>query len=118
MNIGADEYGSSIIAERSENKPRSIEIFTYSNPFNSSCVITAPAGAEIKIYDLRGNLISTPYPAGAGFVPLDKGDRNLASDRFQGVIWQPDESVPSGIYLVRAIFNDGRVASKRIVYLK
>jgi surface antigen len=75
-----------------------ISIFISPNPFNSSCAITALVGAEIKIYDLNGKCIEV----------FDKTP----------VIWQPDESIASGIYLVRARMEDGWTASKRVVYLK
>ncbi len=108
-------------------KPQNFNISVSPNPFNSSCEITLSGvnkGAcslvdgTVEIYDLRGNVVATPYPAGAGFVPLNKGDRNRALGRFQGVIWTPDKSIASGIYLVRARMNNGRIMTKRVVYLK
>ncbi len=90
------------------------------NPFNSSCAITAPENAEIEIYDLRGNVV-TPYSDGkpSSFVPLNKGDTGDASASTQGVyIWQPDESISSGIYLVRARMKNCTCVNKQIVYLK
>ncbi|RKZ31746.1 hypothetical protein DRQ33_06860, partial [bacterium] len=44
------------IIESYMNKPSDFQIHVVPNPFNSSCVIAAPAGAEIEIYDLRGNV--------------------------------------------------------------
>jgi len=84
---------------------------------------------------LRGNLIATSCSAdrSASLVPLDKGDRNRASAKVSGdswtdeqstggasseFIWHPDESIKSGIYIVRAMTEDGRTIAKRIVYLK
>ena len=89
----------------------------------------------LKVYDLRGNLIATSCSAdrSASLVPLDKGDRNRASAKVSGdswtdeqstggasseFIWHPDESIKSGIYIVRAMTEDGRTIAKRIVYLK
>ncbi|MCD6418322.1 lamin tail domain-containing protein [bacterium] len=106
--------------------PSNLKISVSPNPFNSSCVIFVETQnlaflPEIAIYDLRGNLIATPYPAGAGFVPLDKGDSEIAKQSSRGFIWTPDEKIPSGIYLVRATIlqqNKSVVCTKRIVYLK
>ncbi|RKZ33718.1 hypothetical protein DRQ33_03660, partial [bacterium] len=97
------------------------------NPFNSSVAITAPAGAEIELYDLRGNVV-TPCSAdkSASLVPLNKGDRNRASAKVSGgsasaqgvYIWHPDESITSGIYFIRATTQDGNTITKRIVYMR
>jgi len=40
------------------------------------------------------------------------------SEGQKGVIWQPGETISSGVYLVRATTNDGQQITKRIVYLK
>ena len=62
------------------------------------------------------------FRASHGFIPLNKGDvakRQGVSASTQGVyIWQPDESISSGVYLVRATTDDGKQITKRIVYLK
>ncbi|RKZ33350.1 hypothetical protein DRQ33_04395 [bacterium] len=89
--------------------------------------MTAPAGAEIEIFDIRGNVV-TPYSDGkpSSFVPLDKGDRNRASTKVSGgsasaqgvYIWTPNESIASGIYLVRVTTKDGLTTTKRVVYLR
>ena len=137
-DIGADEYGSSIIAEHSESKPRSIEIFAYPNPFNSSVVITVSGGrglasqtlTNIEVYDIMGNVVYAPS------IPRSLSPRGERDDatvwdgsespspwgegfRMRGkYIWQPDKSIASGIYLVRATTEDGQTITKRIVYLK
>jgi len=69
-------------------------------------------------------------------VPLNKGDvakrqgvnvnanrdvvkRQGVSASAQGIIiCQPDETISSGVYLVRATTEDGQQITKRIVYLK
>jgi len=108
-------------------KPESFSLAVYPNPFNSSCRITvnveqgaAAPCATVEVFDLRGNVL-TLYSDGepSSFVPLDRGDRGDASASAQGVyIWQPDESITSGIYLVRARTESGWTASKRVVYLR
>ena len=57
------------------------------------CAISAPAGAEVEIYDLRGRLV-------------------------RAIIWTPDETINSGIYLVKARLEDGNCIMNRIIYLK
>ena len=114
------------IVSVSEKNTKFCRINIYPNPFNSSCVITAPKGAAVEIYDLRGKVMCDLSPLSSNsFLPEEKGEQ--PSPRGEGAlksagegvfIWQPDESVPSGIYLVRAVFDDGRVAAKRIVYLR
>jgi len=86
------------------------------NPFNSVCVITAPGNAEIKIYDLRGKLVATPIniQAQQGIVE-DKESCAMKSAHWR---WCPDESIASGIYLVRARINDGNCVTKRVMYLR
>ncbi len=95
------------------------------NPFNSSCKIRVQGfeGSRIQgieIYDLNGRLV-TPHSSRQGrdsFVPLNKGDRGDASASAQGVyIWRPDESISSGIYLIRASLGDFKI-SRRIIYIK
>lgn len=86
--------------------PGSIELEAYPNPFNSSVRIKLKGVAShietIEVYDIGGN-------------HLDSGSS------FQGktghFIWEPDESVESGVYFVRAKFG-GYSNTRRVVYLK
>ncbi|RKZ26050.1 hypothetical protein DRQ26_04995, partial [bacterium] len=91
--------GTVDVVEKNVDRPQNLSISVFPNPFNSSCVIfvetqnlASPIG--IAIYDLRGNVITTPYPTGAGFVPLDKGDSEIARQSSRGFIWTPDEKIP------------------------
>ncbi|MCD6418758.1 T9SS type A sorting domain-containing protein, partial [bacterium] len=109
--------------EEPVDRVRTVDLRVYPNPFNSSCEITVPENADVEIYDLRGNLIATPYLDGepSSFVPLDKGDSEIAKQSSRGFVWAPDENIPSGIYLVRATIPQQKktvVCTKRIVYLK
>jgi len=96
------------VKETHMQKPQSLSLNVYPNPFNSSISITAPADAEIEIYDLRGNVVGATR-----WVAQEKGDAT-----HRPYIWTPSESISSGIYLIRATTKDGGTITKRIVYLK
>jgi len=89
-------------------KPEEISLNVYPNPFNSSCQITVDVGAfretplQIEIFDLRGNLV---------------GALNLTPLQNNTAIWQPDEEIGSGIYLVRAKVGE-KTTMKKIVFLR
>ncbi len=110
------------------SKPNSFELIISPNPFNSSCAITTLTGTQVEIYDLRGRLVwnkpSDSDNIGATSlikggkpeeVPINKGD---VAQRQGVIIWQPDEYISSGVYLVRATTDDGHQITKRIVYLR
>ena len=117
--IATHGWDSSASIALNQHKPTTFSFSAFPNPFNSSCEITAPAGADVEIYDLRGNVVFTnamgarsprPMQKGAETAPLQNGARTFT--------WTPDQSIASGIYLVRATTDDGRTTTKRIVYLK
>ena len=114
------------IAEGRGIQLNTLTIGAYPNPFNSSCAITVSYSAGVagnsvstegkqrnemtlKVYDLNGKCV------GAGLAPAQQqGDR-----KSRPYIWTPDQTIPSGIYLVRAIEQaTSVVCTKRIVYLK
>ncbi|MCD6417268.1 T9SS type A sorting domain-containing protein [bacterium] len=98
-------------------KPDAFSLDVQPNPFNSSCAITAPARAEVKIYDLRGNVIATSFGADAPLSPLLTGIKVQSAGRAsKGFVWRPDESIPSGIYLIRATF-DGQTITRRAILI-
>ena len=86
--------------------PEQFKLSVFPNPFNSSCTITAPSGAKLEIYDLQGRVISK------GIQPFteSQGKRTF--------IWQPDKTIRSGIYFVKATMEDGRKRIKRMVLVK
>ncbi len=121
-------------------RPADFGITVFPNPFNSAVSISAPSGAEIGIFDVNGRLIAQ-LPAGgsggAGFTPArndgahdNERDGARQSEATNVFIWTPDETIPSGVYLVRASSDgrgglapvgepdSGRFVAKRIVYLK
>jgi len=123
--------------------PSKVEISAWPNPFNSAVTIAFdchssaqtdshsdkngnPDNIAIEIYDLNGRIVGDVEPClVSAFAPLYKGGQG-------GVyIWRPDESLPSGLYLVHASVgaNNGfdklsrrnvgaYSATKRVVYLK
>jgi len=85
-------------------------IDVFPNPFNSSCEIRVSGIGQqesgIEIYDLRGNRVAEfalaaryPLPATPSF------------------IWCPDESITSGVYVVRAKIGEQTI-TKHIAYIK
>ena len=91
-----------------EQKPEKLFIISiFPNPFNSSCAITAPSEAAIEIFDLNGKCVE------AGLAPAQhQGDR-----KSRPYIWRPDESITSGVYLIRAT-KGGETITKRAVLMK
>ncbi|MCD6417727.1 hypothetical protein J7M00_02975, partial [bacterium] len=83
-------------------------------------------------YDLRGNVVYAPssVPSSSGHLLPEGEGQILPSPTGRGTegegikstfIWQPDKSIPSGIYLIRATIPQQKkaaVCTRRIVYLK
>ena len=91
-------YGSTGIEEEPNNLLfEQFNLTCFPVIFNSSCLISAPKAAEIKIFDITGNLINilNEYPA----------------------IWYPNENISPGVYFINARIDNNSV-SKRVVYLK
>ena len=98
-----------------------------SNPFNSSVKITVLYSAGIamnsrfhreekqceemtlKVYDLRGNVVYAHDVGVQNFEPLPNGIRTF--------IWTPDQSISSGIYLIKATVGDQTV-TKHVILIK
>ncbi len=90
---------------------------------NSSCRISVPDDAKVEIFDLRGNRICT------NDVGARHSNKNIQSDEQSTenalplqngghtFTWTPDESISSGIYIVKTSINEQTI-TKRIVYLK
>ena len=111
-------------------RPDEFEFRSYPNPFNSSVTIAIEgvgAGftpARVEIFDLNGRRVAEIIPP---VPPLTRGEEErkspLSKGDLGGLVWHPDPSLPSGVYLVRAKFGGGRgalapIATKRVVYLK
>ena len=146
IDIGAYEFGSGTGAEEIHPLPASFTISAFPNPFNSAVTIAIDgvgAGftpARVEIYDVNGRRIAQ-LPVGAGLTPAFFADTGTSardgvkpSPTEKAVVWHPDESLPSGVYLVSCRPEgrtrpdsrsssgtetaDGTAARKRIVYLK
>jgi len=97
-------------------KPADIAIFSYPNPFNSAVSISVVGvGATdgrseqvgIEIFDIAGRLVAdlpVTNNAGALFVPTP-------------VVWQPDESIGSGVYLIRVRQGDNSI-ERKVMFIK
>jgi len=116
--------------KESSSTPVSFALSAYPNPFNSSVTISLSVipgltrNPEIEIYDLNGRRIAEIIPPGPPFTrgeedgksPLSKGRKVRCRD-LGGLVWQPDASLGSGVYLIRVSIGEKSVA-KRVVYLK
>jgi len=97
--------------------PSAMTINAYPNPFNSAVSITVGEGirpSRIEIYDISGRMVDN--------ISVGEGPRAFPSREHTGVLpcetaWQPEASLGSGVYLIRAKFS-GKSVSKRVVYLK
>ena len=142
--IKTDSLGNTGIEENPPfAKPEAFSLSAYPNPFNSAVTIAAPAGAgvcdtplRVEIYDVNGRRVATvtelvEVPVGEHLRVLpnddetENGRAHRPSPTHNVAIWRPDESLPSGVYLVRATVGGrgdlnptGKTATKRIVYLK
>ncbi len=118
------------IEENESLKPTFFEISAYPNPFNSAVRITLDCrglinqAPTVEIFDLNGRRIDV-IPAKAGIQPpRQPAGFPIGVGNDIECIWQPDESLPSGVYLVRATIGSStgsgteQSTSKRIVYLK
>ncbi|MFP4460241.1 MAG: CocE/NonD family hydrolase [Candidatus Zixiibacteriota bacterium] len=102
------------LADEKPTKPQNIDISAYPNPFNSKVSINIPDGVIFEgIYDIRGKLL---FPTNAKEINELNGS-NIIN-------WQPDESVESGIYLIRVYdkndnnLYDNQLFNRSIVYIK
>ncbi len=73
------------------------QIKFYPNPFNSACRIDLPENSKLQILDINSRLLY---------------EQNHAP-----YVWKPDNSVSSGVYIVRATSN-GNTKSNRIIFLR
>ena len=124
--LKVDSLGDMAISESPSARPEEIAISAYPNPFNSAVCITLSGGVGasnarpgqvgVQIFDITGRMVADlPDDNPVGSRPASTaGDARVASST---IIWQPDESLGSGVYLIRAKMGN-KFVSKRVVYLK
>ena len=111
------EIRSLYIKEGVIGLPQQLRVDVSPNPFNSAVKISFDGGVGarpgtgqvgIEIFDISGRLVADLPVTTCGspqVVPTP-------------VIWQPEKSLGSGVYLVRARISDYMTATRRVVYLK
>jgi len=110
--FAVDSLGNDLASiEEEPSIPFSYIIDVYPNPFNSSCRICAPSGSKIEIFDINGRLVARIYIEGS------ESAEPLSTFASGACRWQPDESLGSGVYLVR-VRQDEKTSVRRVVYLK
>ncbi len=104
-------------------KPQDIALSAYPNPFNSAVRISVEQTflsvqngqtgmsdlPTVEIFDIAGRLVAD--------LPVTTCDFENPQVVPTPVIWQPEKSVGSGVFLVRAKIGDKSV-TKKIIYLK
>jgi len=106
------------------SKPYIYYISAHPNPFNSAVRISVEtqnlASLQIEIFDVNGRMVDNlSVGEGPRAFPLDGNSPNGSAQGHSptNIVWQPDDNIGSGIYLVRATVGEQSI-SKRIVYLK
>jgi len=102
--------------------PENTELSIWPNPFNSALNIVlrgvgatfrSPEQIAAEIFDINGRLV--------GNLPLSSAETAGETGSFREdptpVIWTPDESLSSGIFLVRAKVGN-KTFVKRVIYMK
>jgi len=97
--------------------PERLSFMAYPNPFNSAITISLSVipglirNPVIEVYDIAGRRVAE--------IPIDRSEsaEPLSTKASSVFRWQPDETVSTGIYLVRASFGD-EVRTARVVYMK
>jgi hypothetical protein len=136
--IKTNALGYTQIKESYSIKPESFSLSASPNPFNSAVRISLDCESEsasvgfpygqkrlstIEIFDVNGRIVDRT-PVGEGLRPSRSsqnqktGVSETAPLRNGEFVWQPEPSLGSGVYLVRATAGDGESLTKRIVYLK
>jgi len=109
-------FGATGIDENHKTSmPENLSLNVFPNPFNSECRFTVHGGQftiwGVEIFDMKGRSV--------WWLGEPLADNKPPITEF---IWQPDESVGSGVYLVRAKIGDRHApeatVTKRVVYLK
>ena len=97
--------------------PEDVSLITVEpNPFNAACKITVSGfGVQvsgIEIYDISGRIVEN-IPIRAGLRPAQDGSETHPYE----VIWNPESSLPSGVYLAIIRGADGNIETGRRLFL-
>ncbi len=87
----------SLLAQENRHLAKDLSLNIYPNPFNSSCRIEAPSGAQIEIIDIAGRLVSR----------IDEDNR----------LWVPSKSLASGSYFVKITYG-GESMTRKVILVK
>ncbi|RKZ31806.1 hypothetical protein DRQ36_00655 [bacterium] len=111
-------------------QPYRLTLDAYPNPFNSAVKIDcrgvgatgrSPRQVGLQIFDITGRLVADlPLPRAESDDKTGGYIENRSPDSARGptpLIWTPNNSLPSGVYLVKACIGDTRV-TKKIVLTK
>jgi len=122
------DIGSEHIATAVPSIPEIFKISVSPNPFNSTIRFQVSGNKEqissIEIFDLNGKLVYAHDVAAshsnksASLAEQSPENALLSQIGEYTFIWQPDESIGSGIYLIRAKMGKSNTRSKMILYLK
>jgi len=119
-NISLDPEDSVVTGIKENQKPTRFTLSAWPNPFNSAVTISVDCHSrengnpEIEIFDINGRIV---YEMPVGARPASPAGNAGVAPTVHEFIWQPDESIGSGVYLVRAKSGD-KTVTKPIIYLK
>ena len=108
--IASGACGDFTLSNENFSIPKSMNLLSsHPNPFNPSTTISfyldSPGITNINIYDLDGKKMN-----------------NLARDFYESgyhtIMWNPDITVSSGVYLVSLVHNNKTTLSHKLLYLK
>jgi len=116
-------YGIITNIDYRETTPRRFAISAFPNPFNSSCNIEIPNSefpiTNVEIFDLSGRCVWSSNVGVTHRGYPDRPGQTQGSAPTNGtIIWTPDKTISSGVYLIKVTAPDGQIASKKIIYLK
>jgi len=113
--IKTDSLGHTSIKETSAQKPEDISITVHPNPFNSSVMISVDGRGlinqtpTVEIFDINGRMVAEIPATGS------ESAKPLSTTASGACRWRPDESLASGVYLVRI---KGTNAAAKVIYMK
>jgi len=111
--------------------PDEIGLSVYPNPFNSAVRISFDYGSEsakpsststpdacrVEVFDINGRRVDKLMLDDLGFMNEGRriSNRQSSTNNHKSAIWTPDESIGSGVYLVRV---KGLNKAAKVIYMK